>query len=52
VVALWGVPEYPSSAPLSPGDTTLLMERSGYKAWQGTLAVSPGGTNQHRPSKK
>ncbi len=33
----------PSSVRLSPGDHTILLEKVGYKAWQRTMTVSPGG---------
>jgi len=33
----------PSSVRLSPGDHTILLEKVGYKSWQRTMTVSPGG---------
>ena len=34
----------PSTVKLIPGDHTILIEKSGFKPWQRTLTVSPGGT--------
>jgi hypothetical protein len=28
---------------LTAGDHTILIEKSGFKAWQRTMSVSPGG---------
>lgn len=33
----------PSTVRLAPGDHTIAIEKSGFKAWQRTMAVSPGG---------
>jgi hypothetical protein len=33
----------PSTVRLTPGDHTITIERSGYRAWQRTMSVNPGG---------
>lgn len=33
----------PSTVRLTPGDHTIAIEKSGYKAWQRTMTVNPGG---------
>lgn len=33
----------PSTVRLAPGDHTILLERDGFKPWQRTMTVSPGG---------
>jgi hypothetical protein len=33
----------PSTARLTPGDHTILIEKSGFKSWQRTMSVNPGG---------
>lgn len=33
----------PSTVRLAPGDHTILLEKAGFKAWQRTMAVNPGG---------
>jgi hypothetical protein len=33
----------PSTIKLTPGDHTILIEKSGFKAWQRTMTVSPAG---------
>ena len=33
----------PSTVRLVPGDHTILVEKAGYKAWQRTMTVNPGG---------
>jgi hypothetical protein len=33
----------PSTVRLAPGDHTIAIEKSGYKAWQRTMTVNPGG---------
>ena len=33
----------PSTVRLTPGDHTIAVEKSGYKAWQRTMTVNPGG---------
>ncbi|MBZ5543673.1 MAG: PEGA domain-containing protein [Acidobacteriia bacterium] len=33
----------PSTVRLTPGDHTILVEKAGYKAWQRTMTVNPGG---------
>jgi hypothetical protein len=34
----------PSSIRLSPGDHTIVLEKSGYKTWQRTMTVTAGAT--------
>jgi hypothetical protein len=33
----------PSTVRLAPGDHTILLEKAGFKPWQRTMAVNPGG---------
>jgi hypothetical protein len=33
----------PSTVRLTPGDHTITIEKSGYRAWQRTMSVNPGG---------
>jgi len=35
----------PASLRLTPGDHTVTIEKSGYRAWQRTISLSPGGIN-------
>ena len=33
----------PSTLRLAPGDHTILLEKAGFRAWQRTMTVNPGG---------
>jgi hypothetical protein len=33
----------PSTLRLAPGDHVIVIEKSGYKTWQRTMSVNPGG---------